>query len=696
MIYDKRNAAVVLGCLLKQPSLLAETDNYLLTTDDFADRLHKILFSTIFNMFHNGVEDITINEINAYLKSYPELYQTFTELKGNDAVLTAIEIAEVGNFKYYYDKLKKMSLLRSLQNTGFDIKEWYVEDFYDIGKRQELEQKLEQATIKDIIQSYVLKISAVESKYVNRQSFNFGDAADGIEELVNRLKMQPEIGLAVQGDIFTTISRGARKSKFYLMSARSGVGKALPNDTLIPTPQGWKTVGEIKVGDELFDRHGKPTKVLQVLPQGQQEVYELTFSDGRTALCNDQHLWSFWTRRKNNLTTLSVRDILNKGELKLGKEWRYKLPIADAIQYPEKEFSINPYVFGLILGGGSFREQPSNKSFSFSSENEDLPSVIAKCMGWSYARNSLANYTWTFKDSQGKTVYVSDLLKDYPKLINAYSEDKYIPTEYLEGSIDQRYELLNGLLDSDGSVDAKGRVTFFTISQQLKDDFIVLARSLGFIPEVTEDRRMNKYPKTGICYIVHLQGNVNLKQKLFKLPRKRQIMAEYCNLNIRRQHKNYIDLIQIEKKNSQTEMTCFVVDNEEHLFLMNDFIVTHNSRYAVGQACFLSYPIRWNHQKNNWETVGNTSKSLIITTELDRTEIQTMIIAYLSGVNEENILNGRFNKQEEDRVQKAIDIMKYYKDNILIYHMPDPNVTQLNNNIRRLVITNNIRNVFKL
>ena len=194
--------------------------------------------------------------------------------------------------------------------------------------------------------------------------------------------------------------------------------------------------------------------------------------------------------------------------------------------------------------------------------------------------------------------------------------------------------------------------------------------------------------------MVHLQGNVNLKQKLFKLPRKRQVMAEYCNLNIRRQHKNYIDLIQIEKKNSQTEMTCFVVDNEEHLFLMNDFIVTHNSRYAVGQACFLSYPIRWNHKKNNWEFVGGTSKSLVITTELDRSEIQTMIIAYLSGVNEENILNGRFTTQEEDRVNKAMEIMKYYKDNLLIYHMPDPNVTQLNNNIRRLVLTHDIRNVF--
>ena len=694
MIYDKRNAAVVLGCLLKQPSLLAETDTYLVTTDDFPDRLHKILFSTIFNMFHNGVEDITVNEINAYLKSYPELYQTFNDLKGNDAILTAIEIAEVGNFKYYYDRLKKLSLLRSLQGIGFDVSEWYVSDVYDIGKRQELEQKLEQASIKEIVQTYTLKLSMVESKYINRQSFNFGGAFEGAEELLARLKLQPEIGMPLQGEILTTITRGARTGKFYLLSARSGVGKALPNNTVIPTPKGWRAVGSIQPGDELFDRHGKPTKVLQVLPQGQQEVYELTFSDGRTALCNDQHLWSFWTYRKNNLTTLSVRDILDKGELKSGKEWRYKLPISDAIQYSAKEFSINPYVFGLMLGDGSFREQPSSKSFSFSSENEDLPSAIAERMGWSYARNSLANYTWTFKDSQDKRVYVSDLLKDYPKLINTYSEDKYIPTEYLEGSIDQRYELLNGLLDSDGSVDAKGRVTFFTISQQLKDDFIVLARSLGFIPTVTEDRRINKYPKTGVCYMVHLQGNVNLKQKLFKLPRKRQVMAEYCNLNIRRQHKNYIDLIQIEKKNSQTEMTCFVVDNEEHLFLMNDFIVTHNSRYAVGQACFLSYPIRWNHKKNNWEFVGGTSKSLVITTELDRSEIQTMIIAYLSGVNEENILNGRFTTQEEDRVNKAMEIMKYYKDNLLIYHMPDPNVTQLNNNIRRLVLTHDIRNVF--
>jgi replicative DNA helicase len=635
MIYDKRNAAVVLGCLLKQPSLLAETDNYLLTTDDFADRLHKILFSTIFNMFHNGVEDITINEINAYLKSYPELYQTFTELKGNDAVLTAIEIAEVGNFKYYYDKLKKMSLLRSLQNTGFDIKEWYVEDFYDIGKRQELEQKLEQATIKDIIQSYVLKISAVESKYVNRQSFNFGDAADGIEELVNRLKMQPEIGLAVQGDIFTTISRGARKSKFYLMSARSGVGKALPNDTLIPTPQGWKTVGEIKVGDELFDRHGKPTKVLQVLPQGQQEVYELTFSDGRTALCNDQHLWSFWIGADNDLTTLSVRDILDKGNLKVDEEWQYKLPVADSVQYSEKDLPIDPYTFGTLIEDNFFVGQLLT----------------------------------------GGTIFGNDKTS--------------IPLEYLTGSIEQRFALLNGLLDVSGSIDANGEVKFCTFSRQLKNDFILLARSLGFIPVVVEER--GKF-----YYTIYLQGREELKSNLFRSPVKKEIMTKYYNLNEQKQFNNYINLIKIERKNAKTEMTCFVVDNEEHLFLMNDFIVTHNSRYSVGQACFLSYPIRWNHQKNNWETVGNTSKSLIITTELDRTEIQTMIIAYLSGVNEENILNGRFNKQEEDRVQKAIDIMKYYKDNILIYHMPDPNVTQLNNNIRRLVITNNIRNVFKL
>lgn len=344
MIYDKRNAAVVLGCLLQKPSLLADSDKYMLTTDDFVDRLHRIVFSTIYNMFHSGAEQITINEINAYLKMYPELYETFNQLKGNDAVLTSIEIAELGNFQFYYDKLKKISLLRSLSSSGFDITPWYVRDTYDISKRQELEEKLERATINDIILSFTSAISNIESQFVNRQSFSFGEAFEGASALIEQLRKQPEIGLPLQGDMFTTLSRGSRKSKFYLLSARSGIGK---------------------------------------------------------------------------------------------------------------------------------------------------------------------------------------------------------------------------------------------------------------------------------------------------------------------------------------------------------------TRALVGHACFLAYPLRWDSQQEKWNIKGSISKTLIITTELDKTEIQTMIVSYVSGVNEEKILNGTAVGQELERINVALEIMKYYKDNLLIYHMPDPNVTQLNSNVRRLVITHGIRNVFK-
>jgi len=343
MIYDKRNATMVLGCLLQEPSLLSQTDMYLITTDDFVDRLHKILFSVIFNMFHNGVEKITINEINNYLKNYPELYETFNNLKGNDTVLTSMEIAQFNNFKYYYNKLKKMSLLRSLQSSGFDVSEWYMADTYDIGKRQKLEEKLENASINDIVQDFVQKIVSIESTYINRRSFKFGNAEDDISKLVDDLKLQPEIGLSLQGDIFTTISRGARKSKLYFLSGRSGSGK---------------------------------------------------------------------------------------------------------------------------------------------------------------------------------------------------------------------------------------------------------------------------------------------------------------------------------------------------------------SRMAVGQACHLAYPLKWSLQKEKWVVTGHASKTLLITTELENTEIQTMILANLSGVNEEKILNGQYKGNEEARIRQAIEIMKYYKNNLIIYHMPDPNVAQLNSNIRRLVITHKIRNLF--
>lgn len=342
MIYDKRNATYVLGALFLQPDLLADTDKYMIGIDDFADRIHKITFSSIHNMYFSGITSFTINEFENYLQKYPEIYESFSRGKGAEMLLSAIEVVEIDNFQFYYDRLKKMSLLRDLK-PFFDISEWYAEDMYDIGERQKLEEKLEQASVQDIIQSITEKITNIESKYVNRQSFSFASAETGILKLIAERKKAPEIGLSFQGNLFSTLSRGARKTKFYLTSARSGTGK---------------------------------------------------------------------------------------------------------------------------------------------------------------------------------------------------------------------------------------------------------------------------------------------------------------------------------------------------------------SRFAAGQAAHLSYPIRWNANKHDWEVTGHVAKTLLITTELQFEEVQTMLLAHVAGVNEDKILNGTTDESEDNRIQIAAQIMLYYADNLFIYHMPDPNVTQINSNIRRWVIAHQIDMVF--
>jgi len=693
MIYDPRAASEIIGCLLKDNSLLAKADDYVIHPSDFQDRLHKIIFNSIFNLYYNGASGINALTIEEYLSGYPDLYAHYKKEKGTDFLLTALDIAELNNFDYYYGKFKKYSLLNSLQSNGFDVSEWYSTDLLNFTLRQETHDRLEKANIQDIIHSIQKKISSVQADFLNKSDNVVALASDGLRELKERLKAQPEFGMNLEGDILNTITRGARRTKYYIYSASTGGGKALPNDTVIPTPDGWKQVDEIKIGDYLFDRKGKPTKVIGVFPQGNKEVYQLTFSDGRQAKCCKEHLWSFWNSTLTSLKTMSLEQIMASGLLKTSNGWEYKVPVNQAVEYNKQDLPIDPYVLGIMLGDGSFREQSRSKSITLSSENDELPQVVADIMGWTVIKNSEFNFGYSFRDTKGDRVYVSHFLEKTPELINTYSHNKFIPKKYLVGSIEQRYDLLNGLLDTDGSVDKKGRIGFSTTSQQLKDDFVCLARSLGFIPTLQTVRPVDDRHKHEL-YTISLQGSPELKKNLFRLNRKKETLNEYLNSSIRKEKKKHIGLVDIQSLNYLTPMTCFAVDNEEHLFLMNDYIVTHNTRTAVGNACKLAYPYYYSEEKKSWIINGDIRKSLFISTELTNDEVQTLILAYLSGVNEEIILNGTYKDDEEKRVDEAINIAELYKDNFHIFHLPDPSVKQLESNIRKLVLENSIDCVF--
>ena len=242
MIYDKRAATNVLACLMKNPELFNNIDKYSFDTGDFKLPFHRLVFSSIFNLYHQGVEKINIQDIIDYIGKYPELLVLFNNNQGSEFLLTLEESAELENFDFYYDRLKKLSLLQLLKEKGFPIGDWYEDGVYDIAKRQILEKKLEVASLMEILNSIQGKFNDIESLFLNKKTFHYGKAADSIEDLLSTLKTTPEMGFPLQGKIFSTINRGARKTKLYLMSAGTGMGKsrlAVGNACCLAFPIRW-------------------------------------------------------------------------------------------------------------------------------------------------------------------------------------------------------------------------------------------------------------------------------------------------------------------------------------------------------------------------------------------------------------------------------------------------------------------------
>lgn len=225
-MYDARLATQIIGALILNPDLLSDTDKYILTIDDFEDRLHRIIFSSIYNLYHDGMNKIDALGIIDYLKNYPELDSFFKDKKGVDFLVTCTEITELKNFSFYYRKLKKISLLRNLKSSGYDVSHFYVDELVDIGLRETIEERFERSEIPDIIAHYTGSLHEIESKFINKKNFSLSKASDSLKELKEKLKIAPEMGYNLNGEILTTVAKGGRRAKFYLNSAGTGAGKS--------------------------------------------------------------------------------------------------------------------------------------------------------------------------------------------------------------------------------------------------------------------------------------------------------------------------------------------------------------------------------------------------------------------------------------------------------------------------------------
>ena len=216
----------VIGCVFNNPNLLECTDKYIITDEDFPLDFYKIVFGAIYKIHELGAKKIGLENINDFLAARPKSEAIFKTYKGEEWLLSASENAIEDSFEYYYNRMKKMTLLRAYDSFGIDVSNIYDPDnILDTKKKEKQEEYLDSASLDDIADKVDGLVEQIRMQYVDDIDGEAQQAAEGIEDLIERLKQYPEVGIPMYGPLINTVTRGARLKKFYLRSGATGLGK---------------------------------------------------------------------------------------------------------------------------------------------------------------------------------------------------------------------------------------------------------------------------------------------------------------------------------------------------------------------------------------------------------------------------------------------------------------------------------------
>jgi len=356
-------------------------------------------------------------------------------------------------------------------------------------------------------------------------------------------------------------------------------GKLTPLTSCVLTPYGWRLNKDLKIGDKICTPFNGVQKVAGLFPQGVKKIYKVYLLDGRVAECGLEHLWTYRTNKQRYKyivsdrsnptawtftgTTENIIERLKRGE-------RIYLPTNNAIEFEEKDLPINPYALGVLIGDGCLTDKvmtEGRNAITISNNEDDVINRFYNAVGGTRIYKQPNCYSKSVFTPRAKQIrqYLVDAG------LNTYSYNKFIPHEYLFSSIEQRRELLAGLFDTDGSVD-EGSFSYCTTSKRLKDDIMHLARSLGYNASVHRDER-EQYT-TGEAFRVIIRTS----DEIFHSEKHKKRYAEYLT----RKGKNYrkanchTRIVKIEYDRDE-EAQCLYIDDRDHLYMTDDFVVTHNT-----------------------------------------------------------------------------------------------------------------------
>ena len=209
---------------MKRPQFLSETDRYQLSLDDFYYKFDKYIFAAIENLYRGGANKIQPIDVENYLQSNGAASVIFKQNNGIEYLQDAEYLSETQNFEFYYKRLKKINLLTKLQNDGFDISEFYIEDLTN-PKALEVNKNFEKLEIDEILDALKRKVLGLENEFTQNEVTRTESAFTGIEDIIESAQLQTDIGVPVQGDILNEVISGARRGTLIIRSAASGTGK---------------------------------------------------------------------------------------------------------------------------------------------------------------------------------------------------------------------------------------------------------------------------------------------------------------------------------------------------------------------------------------------------------------------------------------------------------------------------------------
>jgi hypothetical protein len=371
-------------------------------------------------------------------------------------------------------------------------------------------------------------------------------------EFITSLEKHPEVRFVV----------GACGTKF---------GKALKTKELLPTPSGWKTVAEIQEGDYVFDHEGNPSLVeFATDVMYDHKCYKVTFSDGKSVEVDAEHLWETETHAARKAqarvkspndrcksttmgpSVLTTEEIKNTLHVTISGRQRpnHSVLVCGPVQFPKQSLLVDPYVLGYWLGDGG------KGSCRITSSEVDSIHLKEQFLALGYQVTNNA-------DPQAFGVLKLRSLLDQLGVLN----NKHVPPQYLIGSVEQRLALLQGLMDTDGTISKRGDCTFDNTNKALADAVDELACSLGI-----KTNRQERYWKLNgvekkLCYRVHFTTDLPVFRLKRKLERIRPVAAKAKLRYI-------VDVTEVLSE----PVRCIRIANPRHLFLVSKaYIPTHNT-----------------------------------------------------------------------------------------------------------------------